>query len=92
MKKGKITSLSCKEFLLFLNLLVLFLLVNPNSAKADLTRDGGDLTYKTSATSNGGAGWKFSTVGWNYHLTTNNGMANVYVPLSELLEYLPMNI
>lgn len=66
--------------------------IHPNIVKADICRVGGDLTYNTSASGASGAGWKFKTIGWNYHLTTNNGMANVYVPLSELLEYLPMNI
>lgn len=78
-------------YLLFLAFIILTLKTN-TEIKADINREGGDLTYNTSASGASGAGWKFKTIGWNYHLTTNNGMANVYVPLSELLEYLPMNI
>ena len=71
--------------------LIITIFSAPTNAKA-IEREGGDLIYQTTASSAGSNGWLFSTVGWTYHLTTNNGMANVYVPLSELLEYLPMNI
>lgn len=70
-------------YLLLLGLIILILKTN-TEIKADINREGGDLTYQTSATNSGGAGWKFSTVGWNYHVTTNQGYKKVYIPLNEM--------
>lgn len=73
-----------KKKLLLLFIMFILLGIHPNIVKADICRVGGDLTYNTSASGASGAGWKFKTIGWNYQVVTNNGTANVYVPLNEM--------
>lgn len=62
---------------------IIALIVTPTNTKA-IERDGGDLIYQTTATNTGSSGWLFSTVGWTYHLVTNNGTSDVYIPLNEM--------